>query len=42
MKNAIKMELGWWKGDVTLLQQRERNKGMHARDMALNETDLVR
>lgn len=41
MKNMIKMEIGQRKGDVILLQQRERNKGTQTGDMALNESDVV-
>lgn len=40
MKNMIKMETGRRKGDVILLQQRERNKGVHTGDIALNESDM--
>lgn len=35
------MEIGHRKGDVILLQQRERNKGTQTGDMALNESDVV-
>lgn len=41
MKNMIKMEIGWRTGDVTLLQEKERNKGTHPGDMALNGSDVV-
>lgn len=41
MKNMIKMEIGRRRGDVILLQQRERNKGKQTGDMALKESDEV-
>lgn len=41
MKNMIKMEIGWRTGDATLLQEKERNKGTHTGDLALNGSEVV-